>query len=143
MNNEKEKTKKERRIQQPTLARHRILLKTISDNIRKGMTMGEAMKSVGYSDSYSESPTQLKDTDAWKELVSQELPDEKLVKTLNYLLDHKEWRAKVPGLDMSFKIKRKYAPIDIDIKRRRSVEEIEDEITGTLSEIGEIIRREE
>jgi len=121
---------------------HRVLLKQISDGIRRGKSMEECMLELNYSPSYAKSSTHLKETDSWKELVNQELPDGKLIKTVNYLLDHKEWRAKDAGLDKGLKIKGKYAPINIDIKRRRSVEEIEDEITGTLSEIGELIRGE-
>lgn len=107
------------------------------------MTFGEAMESVGYSKSYSESPNQLRETDAWKDLVSREVKDEKLVKVLNYLLDHKEWRAKDAGLDKALKIKNRYAPSQHNVVvRKRSLGEVDDEIAEALSEIGEIIRGE-
>lgn len=103
------------------------------------MNFGEAMKSVGYSDSYSETPGALKETDAWKLLVNKEVKDEKLVKVLNYLLDHKEWRAKDAGLDKGLKIKNRYAPIEHNIRVKRSLGEIEDEITEALSEISGLV----
>jgi len=88
--------------------RHKLLLRTISDNLGNGMTMGEAMVSVGYSKSYSESPVQLKRTDAWKELTDKELGDESLIKVHKKLLNHKQWRANDAGLDKAYKLKGRY-----------------------------------
>ena len=105
--------------------------------------MGEAMKAVGYSETYSENPAHLKETDAWKLLMSQEVKDEKLVEVLNFLLDHKEWRAKDAGLDKALKIKNKYAPEKHHITvGTRPLAEIEDEISATLSEAIEALSGE-
>ena len=104
------------------------------------MSFGEAMRTVGYSQSYSEAPSQLKATDAWKLLVETEIKDEKLLRVLNYLLDHKEWRAKDAGLDKGLKLKNKYAASEHTITiRKRPLGEIDDEIAETLSEAGEFI----
>ena len=116
-----------------------ILLKKISDGIRSGKTMKEVMLECGYSESYSNAPSQLRDTDTWKRLVGEKLPDEKILKVLNFLLDHKEWRAKDAGLDKALRIKRKYAPTDIAINPSRSLEEIDEEIARPLSEAAELI----
>lgn len=129
---------------QTALERHKVLLKTLSDGIRSGKTMKDAMRELGYSESYADSSTHLKETDAWKLLVNNKIKDEKLVRVLNYLLDHKDWRAKDAGLDKGLKIKNKYAPSEHNVNiRKRPLGEIEDEIAGTLSEVGEIIHGEE
>ena len=142
-NQETAKILNKRKIQQPTQERHKLLLKTISDNLGKGMPMGEAMRAVGYSESYSENPDQLRETDAWKDLVRREIKDEKLVQVLNGLLNHKEWRARDAGLDKGLKIKGNYAPDKHEVKFKRPVRDIEEEIAGTLSEALEIISRKE
>lgn len=103
------------------------------------MSFGEAMKSVGYSETYSEQPSRLIESDSWKDLVSREIKDEKLVKVLNGLLDHKEWRARDAGLDKGLKIKGKYGADKHEVTIKRSVGEIETEIATTLSEALEII----
>ena len=114
--------------------RHKLLLRTLSENLRNGMSFGEAMRLAGYSQSYSEAPQQLKDTDAWKLLVKTEIKDTKLLKVLNYLLDHKDWRANDAGLDKALKIKNRYAPSEHNVTvRKRPLYEIEDEIARTLS----------
>jgi hypothetical protein len=65
--------------------RHKIVLKKISENLRKGMTYEQARKEAGYSDSYAHSG-HLSETDSWKELMQQYLSDELVAKVHNGLL---------------------------------------------------------
>lgn len=117
--------------------RHKILLKTVSDNIRNGMSMEQAMIKVGYTKSYAKTSTRLKETDSWKKLVDEKLSDEKLTKVHEGLLKHKEWRARDAGLDKAYKIKKRYgADITINHKFNEfSDEELEGEIAGEVSEV--------
>lgn len=66
--------KKPTKVKEVILLKHRILLKKISENVRKGMTMEQAMTSVGYSPSYATS-AHLKATDSWQKLLEQTFPD--------------------------------------------------------------------
>lgn len=126
----------------PISQRHENLLKRISDNIRNGMSMGEAMKAEGYSDSYSKSPNHLKETESWQTLLGDKVQDKKLVTVLMKLLNHKSWRAYSDGLDKALKLKKHYG--DITIKHELgelSDEELERGIAGVLAEAIEISTR--
>ncbi len=85
MTKNKAKTKKPK-----PLERHKLLLKRISENLGKGMSLGEAMRDVGYSESYSKSPNQIKDTRSWDTLLKEELPDNVLIERLGVLLKAKQ-----------------------------------------------------
>jgi hypothetical protein len=58
--------------------KHKKLLKYMSENV--GISMSQAMKDLGYSESYSNSPDHIKKTKSWKKLMKKYLPDSKLVK---------------------------------------------------------------
>lgn len=115
--------------------RQRVLQKKISENLgkKKPKPMGELMKEAGYSEATSKTPTLVTQTKSWQELVNEKLPDGKLLEKLNVLLDaRKKTRTYIKGdlqteyeeednnaigkgLDMSFKIKGKYAPTEVKI----------------------------
>jgi len=57
--------------------RQKELLKYMSENV--GISMSQAMKDLGYSESYSNSPDKVKKTKSWKKLMKKYLPDKKLV----------------------------------------------------------------
>lgn len=69
------------------LEKHKLVLKNLSENIRKGMTMEQAMLAVGYSESYAKSSTHLKDTRSWDILLKEELADGELMKVHRSLLN--------------------------------------------------------
>jgi len=119
------------------LPRHKVVLKKISADVRQGMTMEQAMLEAGYSPSYARASTRLKETDAWNRLLEKYLPDEKLAKKVDGLINHKEWRATDAGLTHAFKLKSKYAPEEHkhEITERRTLDEIDEEISKTISEI--------
>ena len=53
--------------------KHKRVLKKISVNIGKGMSLKRAMKEEGYSESYADSG-HIKDTKSWEDLLEQNLP---------------------------------------------------------------------
>lgn len=136
----------ERRILKKTprvKVEHRLLLQSISDGIRSGITEGEVMRELGYSESYSKSPNHLKDTNSWQKLLSEQIPDALLTNTLRGLITHKEWRARDAGLEKALKIKKKYGTTTIkhtfgDL----SDDEIENEIAGVISEAIKLAEKE-
>ena len=60
--------------------RQKELAKYMASHI--GISMKQAMKDLGYSESYAHSG-QMKKTDTWKRLMEKYLPDRKLVKVVN------------------------------------------------------------
>jgi len=65
--------------------RQKELLKYMSENV--GISMSQAMKDLGYSESYSNSPNKIKKTKGWKSLMRKYLPDRKLCKVVKQGLD--------------------------------------------------------
>ena len=92
------------------------------------------MKSVGYSDSYATSPTQLKQTDAWQKLMQEQIPDDLLAGVHHGLLKHKDWRARDSGLEKAYKLKKRYGDTTIVHKfGELSDAELEAELARELS----------
>ena len=58
--------------------RQKALLKYMSENI--GISMSQAMKDLGYSESYSNSPDKVKKTKGWRRLMRTYLPNRLLLK---------------------------------------------------------------
>lgn len=77
MENKRKRLKKKK---VKVLDRHRLLLKTLSDNIRSNMSMEQAMLAVGYSPSYAKSSTHLTNTTSWESQRDQVLTPAKLLK---------------------------------------------------------------
>ncbi|MCK4473743.1 hypothetical protein KAU40_00550 [Candidatus Parcubacteria bacterium] len=124
--------------------RHKRLLKRISDNLGKGVGIGEAMRLEGYSKSYSETPRQLLSTHNWQELIQKQLPDELLTKVHKELLSNDQWRARDAGLDKAYKIKGRYKE-NIVVEHEYSNlsdEELEGEIAEIISEAIKITTEE-
>lgn len=87
MKNEKQKeTKKKKGLLGKVGVKQKLVLKQISENIGKGMTMEEALVAAGYSRSYAKSG-HIKDTRKWNEIVEQEMPDSYLMQHHNELLN--------------------------------------------------------
>lgn len=162
MKNEKQKKtkiKKER-----VLIRHRLLFKQISENVRNGMSMEEAMKAVGYSGNYAKTSTRLLETDSWNELMKEKLPDTLLMNVhleglsaakkvfknnndsgeIEMVSEEPDYPTRHKYLDTGYKIKRKY---DNTIKITGKLdgisdEEIEGRIAGILSGVIGLVARE-
>lgn len=69
-------------------------MKKISENVGKGQdentAVGNAMRELGYSDSYSNTPNKLTKTKSWNVLMEQELPDSLLTAKHKELLESKQ-----------------------------------------------------
>jgi len=57
------------------------LAKYMAENV--GISMGQAMKNLGYSENYANSPDKIKKTKGWKALMRKYLPNRKLVKVVD------------------------------------------------------------
>jgi len=103
----------------------RIVANKISEN--PGMPLGKAMLEAGYSPVTARSPQNLTNSKGWAAIIERKLPDKKLLKRHNQLLDKKEFMAVgergdrrieptgeidpmavARGLDMAYKLKSKY-----------------------------------
>lgn len=102
------KEKKKKKI----LLRHRILLKELSDNLRSGISFGEAMRKLGYSKEYSLKPNDLTDTESWQALMEEQLPDSKLMQVMSEGLNATRKQHKIVDRDRDGKPM--YDFIDID-----------------------------
>lgn len=119
-------TTKEKPKSNPTI-RQKKLAKEISENL--GTPMGKAMRKVGYSKEYSESPKQLTSTKSWQDLMEEYIPDTLLAEKHQALLNKKEQivvrngntsevvmtdeidtQAVKAGVDMGYKLKGRFAP---------------------------------
>jgi len=102
---------------------------TLENSVRdKPLTDKEIMAKAGYGEVIQNSPKQVKNSKGFQELLEELLPDSKLFKRHNQLLDKKEYRREVndegrvivkkteeidtnavaKGLDMAYKLKGKY-----------------------------------
>jgi len=61
--------------------RQKKLAEYMAGNV--GLSMGQAMKDLGYSENYADSPDKIKKTKGWKALMRKYLPDRKLVKVVD------------------------------------------------------------
>lgn len=138
--------------------KHRLVLKQVEKNMKagKGGSVALAMKDLGYSDDYADS-AHIKNTNTWKELLESTLPDATLLKvhkeglkaesTLYATSDGEisdtmtvpDNNSRFKYLDSGYKLKGKYAPTQLEVKRRRSLAEIDEEIAATLGEVAELI----
>ena len=108
--------------------KQQIVERKLSENL--GKPLGKIMLEAGYSLSTSKTPKNLTNSKAWPEMLEKKLPDKKLLKRHNELLDKKESiaigkvgerevlqtdqpdaTAVARGLDMAYKLKNKY-PVD-------------------------------
>ena len=108
------------------------IAKNVLKNIRKHqkISISKEMRKVGYSKSSYKKPDIVLRSKGWQELMEKYLPDEKLAQVHKYLLNHKDWRAKDAGLDKGYKIKGKYAPVDVNIiTKARKLKSIQDRLT--------------
>jgi len=103
--------------------------KALSNLAENGGNKGKAMRDAGYSEVSSKTPTKLTESRGWETLLKEELPDDFLLDKHKKLLNKKETRLKnnvttgkievirtkeidstsvAKGLDMAYKIKKKY-----------------------------------
>jgi len=110
----------------------KLIAKNVSKNIRKHqkISISKEMRKIGYSKSSCKKPDIVLRSKGWQELMEKYLPDKKLAQVHQYLLNHKDWRAKDAGLDKGYKIKGKYAPVDVNIiTKAKKLKSIQDRLT--------------
>ena len=113
--------------------KHREVLKKMGENV--GLSRQAAMEQLEYSKEYARNGN-ITETESWQELIKQELPDTKLLKRHNELLDKREivkefsheqgeyvqrvidqpdTNAVKAGLEMAYKLKKRYPKEGIQI----------------------------
>ena len=110
------------------------VFKKVMGKVVKGskISISKEMRGV-YADSTAKRTNKLTKSKGWQELMEKYLPDEKLAKVHQYLLNHKDWRAKDAGLDKGYKVKGKYAPVDVNIiTKAKKLKSIQDGLTQAL-----------
>jgi hypothetical protein len=65
----------------------------------EGMNRYRAMLKAGYSDSYAKR-SEIKHLKGWQELMDKYLPEDKIVKALDYLIDHTDIKEKRFSMDL-------------------------------------------
>ncbi len=111
--------------------RLRKLAKKIVEN---GGNLGKSMIEVGYSPNYAKEPSKLQNTKSWQQLVEELLPDELIVgqlkklvtadkaivvdKKIQYVPDND---AQTRAIDISTKIKGKYAPQKVEVSSLKNM----------------------
>lgn len=101
---------------------------------KKKPSVAKAMRVAGYSKAYSRNPQKLKKNKTWNELMEEHLPDDFLAEKHKSLLnaktivkvtikgkrtvitEHEDTDALGRGLDLAYKIKGKFKPIQVDIR---------------------------
>ena len=92
---------------------------------KTGESVGKAMRNVGYSSKTALNPHRLTNSDGWKELMKEHLPDTLLAKTHGKLLKSKQERFQLDALNLAYKVTGKYQdteaiglpPISITVKQ--------------------------
>lgn len=89
--------------------------------VGKGMPITKAMKEAGYAESTSENTTKLTRSNAWNELLSKKLSDDKLLKVLNEGLEAD--RKLGDELEPDYSVRHKYLETGLKLKSRFPKEE--------------------
>ena len=91
-------------------------IEALSENI--GKPMGEIMRESGYSESNSKTPKRLTESDGWKELIDENIPDKDLAKV------HKEGlgatKRMLMGEEPDYAVRHKYLETGYKIKGKMS-----------------------
>ena len=113
-----------------TLNQKQVFRKVMKQVVKGGkISVSKEMRGI-YANSTAKRTDKLTKTKGWQELMEKYLPDKKLAQVHKYLLNHKDWRAKDAGLDKAYKIKRKYAPVDVNIiTKTKKLKSIQDRLT--------------
>ncbi len=88
----------------------KTVFRTIIAGVRKGekISVSGAMRKAGYSDHTARQPSKVTRSKGWQELTNEYLPNERLLKCVDGLIQGDQWRERATGLDMALKIKGLY-----------------------------------
>lgn len=138
--------------------KHKKVLLQLEDNIKKGLgnSLRKAMIMAGYSKSYAES-AHIQEGKVWQSVLQDAMSDESILivhqeglkadrviyatsdGTISDTINIPDYDARFKYLDSVYRLKAKYAPTQIEVKPRRNLEEVDEEIAAALSEIAELI----
>lgn len=95
--------------------------------------VSRAMLEAGYDPTTAKNPKNLTDSDGWKELMNQYLPDDYLAKKHRQFIDSDKEEIGIKALDMAYKGKGSYAPdktlnVNVELTDSRAVEELADRL---------------
>ena len=105
----------------PTIKQKKAVKVLLSEKVG---SIGEAMRQSGYSKSVSETPQKLTESEGWKELMEEHLPDDLLSKVHKQGLEAtkkenkktvKDFQTRHKYLDTAYKLKNKYPAVKTDI----------------------------
>ena len=97
--------------------RQELAAKKIVENLKsdKPLDKGEILENVGYSEGIAKSPNVVLESKGFKEILDKLLPDDKLAKKHEQLLEDEKSEIQIKALDMAYKVKSSYAPEKTDI----------------------------
>jgi phage terminase small subunit len=84
--------------------------RALDELAENGGNVSRAMIDAGYSEATAKTPQKLTESVGWKELMDQHLPDDKLARKHDQLLNDEESTVQIKALDMAYKLKGSYAP---------------------------------
>lgn len=90
----------------PTIRQKKAFAKTLEN----GGVVSSAMLEADYSPAMAKNPQKLTESLGWQELMKIYLPDDKLARKHEQLLEDDEANVQVKALDMAYKLKGSYAP---------------------------------
>jgi len=159
----KKSTRHDVKLHGKRAAKMRRVLSELNAQAERGerMSLQRAMLAAGYSESYARN-SEMTEKQTWKALLDSEIPDGELLrvhkeglkaihkvhkivdrdedgKPLYDFVDVEDYATRHKYLDSGYKLKGKYAPTEHTITERRTLDEVEEEIAETLSEIGGLV----
>lgn len=81
---------KQKKKIEPLLKHKMVLDKMLGKGGNKPMSLGKAMREVGYKENYADNPQRLTQTDSWETLIEKHLPDSSLTKKHEELLNARQ-----------------------------------------------------
>lgn len=96
--------------------------------------VSKTMLQVGYTHNTAKKPSNLTNSKGWEELLEKYLPDDYLLKRNKWLIKNKSHDAVARGLEMVYKLKKKY-PKDTLVIENDISKMTEEEVDKRLAEI--------
>lgn len=94
-----------------SLRQKKVASKLMENNGNVSKTMRES----GYSKNYAKNPQTFLNSQSWQELVEQYLPDKKVAERLQKALDNENDNIALKAIDISLKVKGKYAATKFEV----------------------------
>jgi hypothetical protein len=79
-------------------------------NSREKKTKGQILEEAGYAPGIVKNPDQVFEAKGFQEILNKYLPDDRLAKKHEQLLEDEKSEVQIKALDMAYKVKSSYAP---------------------------------